>query len=193
MVKYNERATKKRCFFLCYKRDKTMKSNIVLIGMPGVGKSTIGVILAKILAYHFLDSDLVIQEREGKKLHQIISEVGTERFLKIENDVNASLNVEKTIIATGGSAIYGKEAMEHLKEIGEVVYLKADYHTIARRLGNLEKRGVALKPGQTLKGLYEERCALYEKYADVTVDEHGLGTEETIGAVLRSLNLLSEL
>jgi hypothetical protein len=84
-------------------------------------------------------------------------------------------------------------AMEHLKEIGEVVYLKADYQTIARRLGNLEKRGVALKPGQTLKDLYEERCALYEKYADVTVDEHGLGTEETIGAVLRSLNLLSEL
>ena len=170
-----------------------MKSNIVLIGMPGVGKSTIGVILAKILAYHFLDSDLVIQEREGKRLHQIISEVGCDGFLKIENDVNASLNVERTIIATGGSAIYGKEAMEHLKEIGEVVYLKADYETIEKRLGNLEKRGVALKPGQTLKDLYEERTKLYELYADVTVDEKGLGTEETIGAVLRSLNLLDDI
>ena len=170
-----------------------MKSNIVLIGMPGVGKSTIGVILAKILAYHFLDSDLVIQEREGKRLHQIISEVGCDGFLKIENDVNASLNVERTIIATGGSAIYGKEAMEHLKEIGEVVYLKADYETIKKRLGNLEKRGVALKSGQTLKDLYDERTKLYEMYADVTVDEKGLGTEETIGAVLRSLNLLDDI
>lgn len=170
-----------------------MKSNIVLIGMPGVGKSTIGVILAKILAYHFLDSDLVIQEREGRRLHQIISEEGTDGFLKIENDVNASLNVDKTIIATGGSAIYGKEAMEHLKEIGEVVYLKADYETIEKRLGNLEKRGVALKNGQTLKDLYEERTKLYELYADVTVDEKGLGTEETIGAVLRGLNLLDDI
>ena len=170
-----------------------MKSNIVLIGMPGVGKSTIGVILAKILAYHFLDSDLVIQEREGRRLHQIISEEGTDGFLKIENDVNASLNVERTIIATGGSAIYGKEAMEHLKEIGEVVYLKADYETIEKRLGNLEKRGVALKNGQTLKDLYEERAKLYELYADVTVDEKGLGTEETIGAVLRGLNLLDDI
>lgn len=165
-----------------------MKSNIVLIGMPGVGKSTIGVILAKILGYHFLDSDLVIQEREKRLLHQIIEEDGTKGFLKIENEVNASLDVERTIVATGGSVIYGKEAMEHLKEIGKIVYLKADYSTIRKRLGNLEKRGVALKPGQTLKDLYDERTALYEKYADVTVDEHGLGTEETIDAVLRSLN-----
>ncbi len=169
-----------------------MKDSIVLIGMPGVGKSTIGVILAKILAYHFLDSDLVIQEREGKRLHQIISEVGTEGFLKIENDVNASLDVTRTIIATGGSAVYGKEAMEHLKAIGQVVYLKADYPTISKRLGNLEKRGVALKPGQTLKDLYDERTKLYEKYADVTVDEKGLGTSETIDAVLQSLDLLDD-
>lgn len=173
--------------------ESAVKDNIVLIGMPGVGKSTIGVILAKILAYHFLDSDLVIQEREGKRLHQIISEAGTDGFLKIENDVNASLDVKRTIIATGGSAVYGKEAMEHLKDIGEVVYLKADYSTIEKRLGNLEKRGVALKPGQTLKDLYDERTALYEKYADVIVDERGLGTEETIGAVLRGLNLLNEI
>lgn len=169
-----------------------MKSNIVLIGMPGVGKSTIGVILAKILAYHFLDSDLVIQERQGKHLYQIIEESGIDGFLQIENEVNASLNVERTIIATGGSAVYGKEAMEHLKENGKIVYLKADYPTIRKRLGDLEKRGVTLRPGQTLKDLYEERTRLYEAYADVTVDEQGLGTEETIGAVLRSLNLLNE-
>ena len=167
-----------------------MKNNIILIGMPGVGKSTIGVILAKIIGYHFLDSDLVIQEREERLLHEIISQEGLDGFLKIENDVNASINVERTIIATGGSAIYGKEAMEHFKEIGTVVYLKADYKTIRRRLGNLERRGVALKPGQTLKDLFDERTVLYEKYADVTVDEQGLGTEETIGAVLRALELL---
>lgn len=168
-----------------------MKSNIVLIGMPGAGKSTIGVVLAKIIGYHFLDSDLVIQERENRLLHEIISQEGTEGFLKIENDVNASLNAERSIIATGGSVIYGKEAMEHLKEIGEVVYLKADYPTIKNRLGNLEKRGVALKPGQDLKDLYDERTKLYETYADVTVDEKGLGTEETIGEILRGLNLLN--
>lgn len=170
-----------------------MKNNIVLIGMPGVGKSTIGVILAKILAYHFLDADLVIQEREGKRLYEIIEEVGNDGFLKIENEVNASLEAERTVIATGGSAVYGKEAMEHLGQIGTIVYLKADYPTIRKRLGNLEKRGVTLKRGQTLRKLYEERTKLYERYADVTVDEHGLGTEETIGAVLRSLNLLTEL
>ena len=170
-----------------------MKSNIVLIGMPGVGKSSIGVILAKIIGFHFLDSDLVIQDRENRRLHEIIAQEGTDGFLKIENDVNASLNVKRTIIATGGSAVYGKEAMEHLKEIGEVVYLKADYATIKKRLGNLKKRGVALKEGQTLKDLYEERCALYEKYADVVVDEQGLGTEETIGAVLRGLKIMDEM
>ncbi len=170
-----------------------MKSNIVLIGMPGAGKSTIGVVLAKIIGYHFLDSDLVIQERENRLLYEIISQEGIEGFLKIENDVNASLNAERSIIATGGSVVYGKEAMEHLKEIGEIVYLKTDYPTIKNRLGNLEKRGVALKPGQTLKDLYDERTKLYEAYADITVDEKGLGTEETIGEVLRGLNLLNRM
>ncbi|MGN0334606.1 MAG: shikimate kinase [Lachnospiraceae bacterium] len=169
-----------------------MKSNIVLIGMPGVGKSTIGVILAKILGYHFMDSDLVIQDRENRLLHEIISEEGREGFLKIENDVNASLDVRKTIIATGGSVIYGEQAMEHLKEIAEVVYLKLDYEELKKRLGNLQGRGVVLLPGQTLEDLYMERIPLYEKYADVTVREDGLGMEETIGAVLRALKLLNE-
>lgn len=175
----------------CEKHERvlSMKSNIVLIGMPGVGKSTIGVILAKIIGYHFLDSDLVIQEKENRLLHEIITQEGTEGFLKIENEINASLDASYSIIATGGSVVYGKEAMEHLKEIGQVVYLKADYETIRKRLGNLEKRGVALKEGQTLRGLYEERTKLYELYADVTVDEQGLGTEETIEAVLQKLDL----
>lgn len=146
-----------------------MKKNIVLIGMPGAGKSTVGVVLAKRMGYRFVDSDLVIQEKEGKLLHELIEEHGVEGFWKIENDVNASLTMEKAVIATGGSAIYGAQAMEHLKEIGHVVYLKLSYEEIADRLGDLNARGVTLMPGQTLKDLYAERTPLYEKYADAVI------------------------
>lgn len=147
-----------------------MKNNIILIGMPGVGKSTIGVVLAKIMGYRFVDSDLVIQEETEKLLHEIISEQGLEGFLEVENQINASLDVKRAIVATGGSVIYGKEAMEHLKEIGTVVYLKLSLKSIEERLGDLEKRGVVLKEGQTLKDLYEERIPYYEKYADIVMD-----------------------
>ncbi len=148
-------------------------SNVTLIGMPGVGKSTIGVVLAKKLGYAFVDSDLVIQDKYGKLLHEIIEEKGIEGFWNVENAVNASLNVDRSIIATGGSAIYGESAMLHLKELGKVVYLKLSCDEIADRLGDLCERGVTLKPGQTLQDLYEERIPLYEKYADVTVDCSG--------------------
>lgn len=146
------------------------KKNVVLIGMPGAGKSTIGVVLAKRLGFKFLDSDLVIQEKEGKLLHELISEHGIEGFWKIENDVNASLNVTNCVIATGGSAIYGEKAMEHLKEIATVVYLKIPEEELEQRLGDLNARGVTLRDGQTLADLYEERRPLYEKYADVVMD-----------------------
>ncbi len=164
-----------------------MKNNVVLIGMPGVGKSTLGVVLAKELGFEFVDADLLIQKRENRLLKEIIAEDGVEGFLKIENDVNASINTDKTVIATGGSVIYGAEAMEHLKEIGTVVYLKLDYETLDSRLGCLKGRGVVLKDGQTLKSLYEERIPLYEKYADIIVDEQGLNLEETLTSVLKSL------
>ncbi|WP_196801532.1 shikimate kinase [Pseudobutyrivibrio ruminis] len=164
-----------------------MKENIVLIGMPGVGKSTLGVVLAKELGFQFVDADLLIQERENRLLKEIIAEDGVEGFLKIENDVNASIIAEKTVIATGGSVIYGSDAMEHLKEIGTVVYLKLDYETLDSRLGNLKGRGVVLKDGQTLKDLYNERIPLYEKYADVIVDEGGLDLEQTLTQVLKQL------
>ncbi len=144
--------------------------NIVLIGMPGAGKSTVGVVLAKKLGYHFIDSDLVIQEKYGKLLHELIEEHGVEGFWKIENDVNGEFNVEKSIIATGGSAVYGKEAMEHLRDIGTVVYLKLSYEEIEERLGDLNARGVTLKPGQDLKALYEERTPMYEKYAHIIIE-----------------------
>ena len=146
------------------------KDNVILIGMPGAGKSTVGVVLAKKLGYGFVDSDLVIQEQYGKLLHELIEEHGVEGFWQIENKVNASLNKKRSVIATGGSAVYGAEAMEHLREIGTVIYLKLPYHEVAERLGDLNARGVTLFPGQTLKDLYEERIPLYEKYAHIVVD-----------------------
>ena len=145
-------------------------NNIVLIGMPGAGKSTVGVVLAKRLGYRFVDSDLVIQEAKGMLLHEIIEERGIEGFLAVENEINASLNVRRSVIATGGSVIYGKEAMEHLGENGTVVYLKLHYEAIKKRLGDLNERGVTVKEGQTLLDLYEERIPYYEKYAGVTID-----------------------
>lgn len=163
--------------------------NIVLIGMPGVGKSTVGVILAKIIGYEFVDADLEIQKSEGMLLKDIIEQRGAEGFIEVENRVNSQLRVEKSVIATGGSVIYGREAMEHLKEIGTVVYLKQSYRTLNRRLHNIKNRGVVLKEGQTLRDLYNERVILYEKYADIIVDQYGLNIEETVEAICRELQI----
>lgn len=164
-----------------------MKNNIVLIGMPGVGKSTIGVILAKVMGYQFLDADLVIQQQEGRLLREIIEEVGTDGFIQVENRVNASLTCSKTIIATGGSVVYGEEAMRHLKEIGTVVYLQVPFAVIEKRLSDIKGRGVVLRDGQTLHDLYMERTPLYEQYADITVSEDGLNVEETVEKLLGKL------
>ena len=163
-------------------------NNIILIGMPGVGKSTLGVVLAKVLGFQFIDADLFIQEQERKKLHQIIKEVGINGFMEIENQVNASIEAERSVIATGGSVVYCRQAMSHLKEIGTVVYLKVSLSTLEKRLGNLKRRGVILKKGQTLKDLYEERVPLYEKYADVVVDEKGRDLEECLQLLLEKLD-----
>lgn len=160
-----------------------MKENIVLIGMPGAGKSTVGVVLAKKLGYSFLDSDLVIQEKYGKLLHELIEENGVEGFWKIENEVNRSLRVRKSVIATGGSAIYGTEAMEYLRTIADVVYLKLPYEEIEERLGDLNARGVTLKPGQDLAALYAERTPLYEKYADRIIDCSGKMLREIVSEI----------
>lgn len=156
------------------------KNNIILIGMPGVGKSSAGVVLAKVLGYNFVDSDLIIQEKEGRLLKEIISQVGIEKFIEIENRINSEIDINNTVIATGGSVVYGKEAMEHLKNIGIVVYLKASYEEIDNRLGSLAGRGVVLKQGQTLKEIYEERTPLYEKYADIIIDEKELSIRDTV-------------
>lgn len=167
------------------------KENIVLIGMPGVGKSTVGVILAKVLGYQFIDADLVIQKRENRLLHEIISEEGLDVFLKAEENANVYIaqNEEKSIVATGGSVVYCEKAMQELKKTGRVIYLELEYDQLKKRLGNLKGRGVVLKDGQDLRGLYEERIPLYEKYADLTVNEKNLDVEQTLQKIVDRLSL----
>lgn len=164
------------------------KSNIVLIGLPGVGKSTAGVILAKLTGKAFTDSDLVIQKEEGRLLSTIIAEEGVDGFIRIENRVNANLNVTDSVIATGGSVVYGSEAMAHLKEIGTVVYLRVPFDVIDQRLSDIKGRGVVLRENQTLHDIYEERIVLYEKYADIIVDEKNMSIEETVAEIVRRLH-----
>ncbi len=159
-------------------KDSITTKNIVLIGMPAVGKSTIGVILAKILGYQFIDADLLIQEKEQRLLGEIIESEGTDGFIAIENRVNSSIEAEHSVISTGGSVIYGKEAMEHLRSIGTVVYLKIDFEPLQSRLKNIKNRGVVLREGQTLHDLYLERTPLYEQYAHLTIEETSADTAE---------------
>ena len=162
-------------------------NNITLIGMPGAGKSTIGVVLAKVLGYQFLDSDLLIQKQKKRRLSEIIEEEGYKGFKDVENRVNASIEAENTVIATGGSVVYCEEAMEHLKSIGTVVYLKLSLNALSKRLGNLKGRGVLLREGQNLTDLYEERTPLYEKYADIVIDEEGKDLEASLEILLKTL------
>lgn len=159
-------------------------NNIVLTGMPSAGKSTIGIILAKVLGYSFIDSDVLIQEQEQKLLKDIIEEKGIEEFLSIENDVNRKIETSHTVIATGGSAIYGEEAMKHFKENDIVIYIKLRYEEIEDRVGNIRQRGVVLKNGQTLLDLYHERCPLYEKYAHIIIDAQNLNPEELMEQIV---------
>lgn len=161
--------------------------NIVLVGMPGAGKSTVGVILAKVLGMNFIDSDLLIQEQEGMLLKDIIKREGLQGYIDIENQVNRDISVENAVIATGGSVVYCPEAMEHFRETAKIVYIKLTYDTICKRLGNIRQRGVVLRDGQTLLDLYEERIPLYEKYAHITVDAEGLGIEELMERICLEL------
>lgn len=158
--------------------------NIILIGMPAVGKSTVGVVLAKRLGYEFIDVDLLIQKQEKRLLKDIIADVGNEGFLAIENQVNRELEVERAIIAPGGSVVYCEEAMEHYKEIGTIIYLEIAFEEIQKRIKNAKNRGVVLAEGQSLQDIYEERCVLFEKYADYTISENGIDLDETIDRVL---------
>lgn len=164
-------------------------SNIVLIGMPGCGKSTVGVLLAKQLGKDFIDTDVVFQAREGRKLQRIIEEIGIDAFLEREEAAILGLSCENTIVATGGSVVYGKRAMEHLHAGGIVVYIRLPYKEIERRLSNLATRGVTLREGQTLSDLYDERIPLYEREADLIFDASGYEIEETVAAIAKQIEL----
>jgi shikimate kinase len=164
------------------------KDNIVLIGMPTSGKSTVGVILAKILGYNFVDADIVIQEKDGRKLSEIIETEGIDGFIAVENKINSEIEAQKTVIATGGSVVYGKEAMDHYKNIGKIVYLKVSMDTLTKRLSDVKQRGVVMREGQSLLSLYNERTPLYEKYADYTIDEGTHTMEEVIADILAALS-----
>ncbi|MBQ8509243.1 MAG: shikimate kinase [Clostridia bacterium] len=165
-----------------------MKSNIVLIGMPGCGKSTLGVLMAKALGYEFLDTDLVLQRQEGKLLQQIIDEDGLAYFEQAEERALCGINVSHTIIATGGSAVYCDAAMKHLRENGTIVWLSLPYEEIERRIQNITTRGIVLAPGKTLRDVYEERQPLYQRWADMFFNCHG-SVEDTLSKILELLDV----
>ena len=162
-------------------------NNIVLIGMPGAGKSTVGVLLAKTLGYAFLDTDLVIQEREGRLLQDLVDELGVEAFLDREAAAICSVDCDRTVIATGGSVVCRDRAMEHLKDLGRIVYLQLPLEELERRLHNISTRGIAMAPGETLAHIYDYRAPLYRKYADLTVEVGRQTLEETVEQVLNAL------
>ena len=163
------------------------KKNIVLIGMPTSGKSTVGVILAKILGKDFIDSDLVIQKREGATLSRIIESRGIDGFLQCEEQALLDIRVSDTVIATGGSAVYSEAAMRHLSQGACVVYLKLELDELKKRLKSIKERGVVMRPGESLEDMFAVRAALYEKYADITVEEKGASVEDTVNAAAQAL------
>ena len=165
-------------------------ANVVLIGMPGCGKSTVGVLLAKALGMAFMDTDVVFQAREGRKLQPMIDEIGIEAFLKKEEEAILAIDCDRTVIATGGSVVYGQLGMKRLHAHGIVVYIRLPYAEIERRLSNLATRGVALKDNQTLYDLYQERIPLYEAEADIVFDADGLEIEQTVSAITRRIEAL---
>ena len=161
--------------------------NVVLIGMPAVGKTTVGRLLAKKLNMQFVDGDDLIRSSCMAALPEIIEKHGRDGFVKIENAVLAGFEGENTVLATGGSAVYGEQAMEHLKSRAVVIYLYISYDRIALRLRRAKERGVALRDGQTLRDLYDERAVLYEKYADITINEADKKLDETVEECLAAL------
>lgn len=170
--------------------DKT--SCITLIGMPGAGKSTLGVVLAKIINFNFIDADLLIQSQSDKTLQKIIDALGPEGFIEVENEVLSTLQAKRSVIATGGSAVYSDQAMTHLKTLGPIVYLRVSYDEIKKRIGGLHERGVVMKGGtdMNLRDLYDERAPLYEKYADIVLDIDGLSVRDAAHKLVDMLSLV---
>lgn len=167
------------------KNTEGSRGNIVLIGMPASGKSTLGVLLAKTLGMNFLDTDLLMQRKEEMLLQDIVDERGIEGFLSIEEEILKDLNVEATVISTGGSAVYSQDGMKNLKSLGKIIYIKVDFPTIDERLHNIKSRGVVLGEKQTLEDLYNERCPLYEEWAHVVFESQGRTVEECVEELQR--------
>lgn len=163
--------------------------NIILIGMPTSGKSTVGIILAKALGYDFLDGDILIQTKAGKKLSAIMKERGIGGFLALEQEVHCGIECSRTVIAPGGSVIYGDRAMQHLRHLGKIVYINITLDMLEERLQDRDvvNRGVALRQGQTIEDLYQERLPLYERYADITVSENGHSLEDLVLQIMKGL------
>lgn len=159
-------------------------SNIILVGMPSCGKSTVGVVLAKTMNKGFVDTDILIQQREGRTLQDIINSCGNDYFHQVEEGVLLDFDGDNYIVATGGSAIYFDRAMDHFKENGKVVYLKVSLDTVLTRLNNIKTRGVTLAKGQTLGDLYHQRVPLYEKHADIIIEADGLTVEEVVERII---------
>lgn len=162
-------------------------SNIVLIGMPGSGKSTCGVVAAKMLLKNFFDTDLLIQNFENSALQDIINNKGNDYFERAEESAILSLDIDGTVIATGGSVIYSDKAMEHLKKLGKIIYLHIDYENMCSRISNLSTRGVLIKNGETLKDMFDERLPFYQKWADVTIDCNSNTIEETARQIVSAV------
>ena len=162
-------------------------SNIILIGMPGAGKSTVGVILAKTLGMNFIDTDIMVQERAGRLLQKIIDAEGPAGFLAIEEMTICSLHGENAVIATGGSVVLSRKSMEHLKEDGVVVYLAISFAEMEKRLRNITTRGIVLPAGQGLRDMYDQRVPLYRKYADITRECSGEDFEGVVEELVRRL------
>jgi len=163
--------------------------NIILIGMPGVGKSTVGVLLAKRLRFAFLDTDIHIQSQEGKSLKELITLHGTEGFCDIEGNYILSLSAERSVIATGGSVVYMANAMEYLRESGRIVHLDLELSRLKKRLDDIDARGVVIGPDQNLGDLFAERQPLYLKYADTTISTDGLSPDQVVAKIVQTLKV----
>ncbi|MEA4986644.1 MAG: shikimate kinase [Anaerovorax sp.] len=162
-------------------------SNIILIGMPACGKSTVGVILAKTVGKTFIDTDLLIQEKEGALLQDIINIKGNDYFKNLEERILCDLQVNNAVVSTGGSAVYYENAMEHLRKSGKLIYLKLPLYVIESRLNNISTRGITMAKGETIADLYERRTSLYEKEADIVLESEGMSVEETVEAILNKM------
>jgi len=159
-------------------------NNIILIGLPGAGKSTLGVILAKALGMHFIDTDIVIQDQTGRLLQEIINTDGVERFLEIEEECVLSLNRSHAVISTGGSVVLSTRAMNQLRSDGIIIYLEISFEEMVRRLKNITTRGIVLEPGQSLREMYDQRIPLYERYADIRINCSGEAFERVMENVV---------